>query len=182
MIPDSSTMNTDHQSKSSFSFTANSIAAAGCCLFLVSCVSVSLQKNTPVPAKHVVYQAPSSPFEEIPFPPSDKTWISRTNSNTISFLSDCQKNYDPSLEQMQADSISVLEEKHSAKTTPVTFNGRQGLMIVSEGFVDGVPIKMQVLVFKRNACNYTLTYAGVAKNFAQEIAHFEQFLKSFTTP
>lgn len=83
---------------------------------------------------------------------------------------------------MQADAISVLEEKHSDTTTPVLFNGRQGLMIFSEGFVDGVPIKMQVLVFKRNACNYTLTYAGVAKNFSQEVSHFEQFLKSFTTP
>lgn len=147
-----------------------------------SCVSVSLEKSEAVRAKNVRFRAPEPPFEEIKIPNSDKTWISAVSGNTISFLSDCQKNSDPTLEQMQGDSFSVLEGLHNSESETLTFNSRQALLMTSEGLVDGVPIKMKALVFKRNACNYTLTYAGVSKKFPRELDQFKSFLQSFSAP
>ncbi|MBL7668979.1 MAG: hypothetical protein JNM39_00715 [Bdellovibrionaceae bacterium] len=158
------------------------LTAAFSVILASSCVSVSLDKNKVVPAKNVRFNAPDSPFEEIDIPNSDKTWISAVSGNTISFLSDCQKNSDPTLEQMLTDSFSVLEGLHASQSETLTYNSRQALQMTSEGFVDGVPIKMKALVFKRNSCNYTLTYAGVSKKFPRELDQFSRFLQSFYAP
>jgi hypothetical protein len=147
-----------------------------------SCVSVSLQKTDTVAAKDVNFESPALPFESISLKSADKTWISKASGNTISFLSDCQKNSDPTLEQMQNETTSVVDNVTVIESNSIPFNSRTGLTSTVEGMVDGVPVKMKVLVFKKNTCNYTLTFAGVKKHFDQELKYFEQFQASFKAP
>ena len=95
--------------------------------FLSNCVSVSLQKNELEPAKNVGYQIPLAPYEEIKLKSADKTWISKTTGNTLSFLSDCQKNSDPTLEQMLSDSVSVLDGLKISDNKELPYNGLMNL-------------------------------------------------------
>lgn len=150
--------------------------------FLFGCVSVSLPGNEVAPAKNVEYRNPELPFEEIKLKTADHTWISKTTGNTVSFLSDCQKNSDPSLEQMLNDSTSVIDHLKVIETQENLFNARSSLESIVEGTVDGVPVKMKVLVFKKNSCNYTLTFAGLKNKFASESTAFEKFQTSFRAP
>lgn len=147
-----------------------------------SCVSVSLQKTEAISAKDVNFEQPALPFESISLNSADKTWISKASGNTISYLSDCQKNSDPTLEQMQNETTSVVDNLNVLEINSIPFNSRTGLTSTVEGMVDGVPVKMKVLVFKKNTCNYTLTFAGVKKHFDQELKYFEQFQSSFKAP
>lgn len=149
---------------------------------LSSCVSVSLQKNESQPAKDVIFSEPISPFAEMKLNSADKAWLSKITGNTISYISDCLKNSDPSLEQMMNDSLSVLDNLKVLDQQSKPFNSRSSFFFVAEGSVDGIAVKMKVIVFKKNNCNYTLTYAGVKKNFDGELGYFEKFQSSFTAP
>ena len=147
-----------------------------------SCVSVSLPGQEISPAKNVEFKSPETPFEEINLKSADRTWISKITGNTVSFLSDCQKNSDPTLEQMLSDSTSVIDHLKIIESQEGIFNNRSSLESIVEGSVDGVPVKMKVLVFKKNSCNYTLTYAGLKIKFTSEFNTFENFQTSFRAP
>lgn len=144
------------------------------------CVSVKIPGTELTPSKNVQLEQPNPTlFSEIKVASSDKTWISKITGNTISYLSDCQKNSDPSLEQMQAEAFSVLENTKILQTAKVEYNSREAQTSLVEGTVDGVPIKMKILVFKKNGCNFTISFGGVKKNFDSELGEFELFQNKF---
>lgn len=149
-------------------------------LFLSHCVSVKLNNTEVSPAKDIRFESPNSQiFSEIKVLSSDKAWISKSTGNTISYYSDCQKNSDPSLELMQSDAISVLENPKILQENQIEFNMRKAQESISEGSVDGVLIKMKILVFKKNGCNIIISYGGVKKNFNLELSEFQNFLTHF---
>lgn len=144
-----------------------------------ACVSVKLPSGTGTPAKDLKYNAPDSPFQEIKVNSGDKAWLSGATGNTISYLSDCNGNADPTLEQLQTDSLGVLDKLKISQSKTFDYNGREALRTLAEGEVDGVPVKTDLVVFKKNGCNFTITYGGVAKTFDSEKRTFEKFLESF---
>ncbi|BEV69742.1 hypothetical protein AB1A81_15635 [Bdellovibrio bacteriovorus] len=154
-----------------------------CCilsLLFVGCVSVNLPGRKSVPAKGVEFSSPGSPFKSIDAGNSDKAWLSSSTGNTISFVSDCG-GADPSLQQMETESLAALSNL-DVKSDTLMFNGREARQSVATGTVDGIPVQLSLLVFKKNNCNYTLSYGGVQKQFAAELKHFEDFKAQFKAP
>jgi hypothetical protein len=147
--------------------------------FLLTCISVKIPTGSGSVAKDVKYNAPTAPFEEIKNPSADKAWISRTTGNTISFLSDCGGSADPSLQQLENETLTVLNKLKVLDTKTFEFNGRDARSTVAEGEVDGVPVKTELLIFKKNGCNFTLSYGGIYKSFEAEQKDFRNFLQSF---
>lgn len=147
-----------------------------------ACVSVKIPTGTGTPAKDVKYNNPAKPYEEIKVSTADKAWLSSKTGNTISFLSDCNGNADPTLQQLESEPLAVLDKLKILKTDNVNFNGREALHTFAQGEVDGVPVKTALIVFKKNNCNYTLSYGGLLKNFDEEAKHFEKFSESFKAP
>ncbi|UXR64252.1 hypothetical protein EZJ49_14385 [Bdellovibrio bacteriovorus] len=150
-------------------------------VLLASCVSVNLPGRKSVPAKGVEFSAPSSPFKAIDSASSDKAWLSGATGNTISFVSDCG-GADPSLQQMETESLAALSNLDVKTSDSVMFNGREARQTVATGTVDGIAVQLALVVFKKNNCNYTLSYGGVQKQFAAEQNHFEQFKAQFKAP
>jgi hypothetical protein len=151
-------------------------------LSMSGCVSVELPNSKTTSAKDVQWKAPGSPFKEIKATNADKTWLSSRTGNTISFLSECGNAADPSLQSLESESLSAL-----GKFTPISsriydFNGRAARNSVSSGEVDGVPVQLELLVFKKNGCNYTLSYGGVMKQYEAEHKIFEDFKQNFKAP
>lgn len=62
------------------------------------------------------------------------------------------------------------------------FNSRQALNLMAKGQVDGVSVQMALIAFKKNSCSYVITYNGVDKEFANEVAEYEEFKRSFKAP
>lgn len=149
-------------------------------LLVASCISVNLPGRKSVPATGVEYSAPGAPFKSIDAAGSDKAWLSSDTGNTISFISDCGGS-DPSLQQMETESLAALSNL-DVKSDTLMFNGREARSSVAQGTVDGIAVRLALLVFKKNNCNYTLSYGGVEKNFAPEQKHFEEFKAQFKAP
>lgn len=154
----------------------------GFALFAGACVSVKIPTGTGTPAKDVKYSDPSSPYEQIKVISGDKAWLSATTGNTISFLSDCNGSTDPSLHQLESEPLGVLDKLKILETKTITYNGREALSTEAQGEVDGVPVKTALLIFKKNNCNYTLSYGGLLKNFDAEKKNFETFAENFKAP
>ncbi|MGZ6427251.1 MAG: hypothetical protein ACXWQ4_17815 [Bdellovibrio sp.] len=148
----------------------------------MSCVSVKLPSGKITPAKNVEYKAPPAPFKEIAVENSDKAWLSRETGNTISFLSECGGNIELSLKQIETDSLSALADLETLKEEEISYNGRAARQSLSKGTIDGVPVQLALLVFKKNGCNFTLIYGGKRKNFETEKRFFDTFKDSFEAP
>ncbi|MBX2987664.1 MAG: hypothetical protein KF802_07180 [Bdellovibrionaceae bacterium] len=149
---------------------------------LSACVSVSLPKSQGKKASDVVFAAPPSPFRALPAPQADQAWVNDGTGNTISFMSDCAGKADPSLEQLQAESLNAMSQLKVLSDERRPYNARLAAVSLAEGEVDGIAVKMKVLTLKKNDCNYTLSYTGVRAGFDRDLAAFERFVQGFKAP
>ncbi len=151
-------------------------------LFLGACVSVNIPTSSSVKATGASYTEPGTPFKSIKPQQLDKVWLSEKTGNTISYLSECENPMDPGLRQIEGESLSALGKLKIESSVNATFNNRESLLTTASGEVDGIPAKVKLVIFKRNNCSYTLTYAGIAKNFTSETSIFDKFVESFKVP
>ncbi|WP_413582664.1 hypothetical protein [Bdellovibrio sp. HCB288] len=151
-------------------------------ILLSSCVSVELPSGKSKPAKDVEFSEPGSPFKTFKTKNVDRAWQSAKTGNTISYLSECGSNADPSLQTLETESLSAINKLEILKQETTTYNGREARQSVSAGTVDGVPVALALVVFKKNGCNYTLSYGGVEKQFNSEFPVFEKFKAEFKAP
>lgn len=155
-----------------------------CSMFILlgGCVSVSLPGKKVISAKDVQFEAPSSPYKEIKMAGVDKAWLSERSGNTISYFSECGNSADPSLEILESDALSAINDLTVLKADTKEFNGRESRQTVAAGKLDGIPVKMSLVLLKKNGCNYTLSYGGTAAQFDQEQTAFENFKRNFRAP
>ena len=149
--------------------------------FVSACVSVDLGPKQGSKSKKIKFQEPGSPFEDAEIDGMDRAWQSKGTGNTIAFLSECGGS-EVSLQQMDQEARSVLSDGKIQKQDRMEFNQRDSLETWSQGSLDGVRVRLVVLVFKKNGCGYTVTYTGSNKSFDQNVANFQEFKKGFVAP
>ena len=147
---------------------------------LVSCVSVKLpvSSNVPEKADNISFKAPEAPFQSAKSPSSDEMWISSKTASTISFYTSCSPS-EPPLKNIRASAFAGLESMNISKEENITMSEREALKSDIEGKAEGVPVKIQFIVFKKNSCSYHLSYVSLKENFEKEIAHFTKFVRNF---
>lgn len=150
----------------------------------LSCISVKLS-GTGAGAKRatgVQYSNPGNGFVEEANPDVDMAWRHPKSGNVISFISDCQDITDPTLDSIVQGTMSGLNSMKIESTETQTFQGREARRVLASGKVDGVPSKVELVVFKRNSCIYILSYVGVEKTFSQNQSDFDKFTLGFRAP
>lgn len=147
-----------------------------------SCVTVNLGNSNGKKAEGVNLTAPSKPFVSDSRDDVDQAWKNPRNGNTISYLSDCNDPSDPPLDLIVQGVITGLTELKVYSQTSPTIEGREGRRVLAGGKVDGVPSKIDLLVFKRNSCIYILNYAGVDTSFHDDHGAFDSFVAGFKAP
>lgn len=158
-------------------FTALSVISIG-----TACVSVKLAPSSPPEkAKNVSFKAPSAPFKSSNSASSDGMWISSKTASTISYFTSCSPS-EPPLKNIRASAFSSLENVEITKEENVRIDEREGLKSDIEGKMEGVPVKIQFLVFKKNSCSYHLSYVALKENFEKEMDQFNNFVKNFKVP
>lgn len=155
-------------------------------LFLIStlfssCISIGLNKS-PEPAKDIKFDNPKSPFESVKSKTGDKVWMSTNSGNSISYISDCSQQSDPSLNSLESDALSGVENLKILESIDFNYNQRFAKSTIAQGTLDGIAIKIKIISFKKNNCNYNLLYTGVADKFDKEITYFDKFKESFVAP
>lgn len=149
---------------------------------LLSCVSVNLGRKTVQKSSDYTYSEPSRPFELAPNELVDRAWRDTNTGNTISIVSDCPNQDDPTLESISAGVTSGIKQLKIIKEEKTTFNQREALRSEIEGQIDGLATQMDIVTFKKNGCIYVLTYLGVQQHFQLGRTTFEKFLNGFRVP
>lgn len=163
----------------SLMFAAHLFGAAA---LATGCVSINLGAQKPERSSDVQLDKPSAPFEELNNKRADGAWLNRENGNSISYHSSCNDPSDPSLEVITQELFADLKNLQTLSSETTSFDGREALRTEVEGELEGIPTQVHSLVFKKNGCIYTLSYAGLKKSFPSDFASFEQFLKGFRAP
>jgi hypothetical protein len=154
----------------------------GFILNLQGCVSVQIGPKGPDTAKNVKFEPPPDPYEKFEIPDVDKAWKNKKNGNSISFRTACNDPVESEIDSIQhviQDGLDSATVESSVKTM---YNGREALQSVIQGKLDGVSTKLEVMIFKKNRCTYTLTYVALPQNFKKDQSVFEIFLKKFEAP
>lgn len=145
------------------------------------CVTVSVGEKKGKPAENLQVDAPSAPFEELKTPDADRAWQNPRTGTSISYASDCG-GMDPSLKAIQQTVLQGLTDVTVDAESKITFNSREALDTTASGNVDGVPVKIRFVTFKKNNCNFTLNYFAVARHFDSSLPTFQQFVSKFRAP
>lgn len=154
-----------------------------CCTVNSACVSVNLGNKNQKKSDYVRYRSPALPYKDIRIESSDFAWQNSENGTTLSFLSVCHDPADPSLASMKDTSLRGFDNLSINQDEELTFNDRQAKKVSADGALDGVPVTIRLLIYKKNYCNYTISMVGVKKQFNNTDHNtFESFIGSFKTP
>jgi hypothetical protein len=157
------------------------ICIALCALF--ACSILGSGGDAPAKSASTRYAPPGSPFAETPsHGGADKAWQSEKTGNTIAYNSECTKETDPSFEVLKKKIFSGVDKLVIEKSESVSVDDRGGQQVTGTGLVDGVPVKLSVLTYKKNSCTYDLFYIAREKTFAVELSNYAEFVKGFRAP
>lgn len=152
-------------------------------LVISSCVSVNLGNNSPTKNTYVRFASPKAPYTDIRIESADSAWQNSQTGTTLSYLSVCKDTSDPSLSSMQISSLKGFDNLAVQSEETIPFNEREGRKVVADGSLDGVPVTIRLLLFKKNNCNYTLSMVGTKKRFNDfDQKSFDDFTASFRAP
>ncbi|MFP5520311.1 MAG: hypothetical protein ACLGGX_10425 [Bdellovibrionia bacterium] len=146
----------------------------------LGCVSVSvpISKETSK-AEHIKFKAPPA-FNTMNADWADHAWQNSTTRNTISFLSECGS--DPRIEALLGDALATLDTVEKKEDSELIYNQRRALRTLGYGTVDGVSVFIDVLVLKKDKCNFTIVHSGRKERRAETQKHFDEFLQNFVVP
>jgi hypothetical protein len=157
----------------------NSILAITFILLSTACVSVQIPTSSGKKSKQVTLSAPVKPFIETENKTMDAVWINESNGNTISYISECNAKIEPTLEQLESDTILSLSTVTSKTSEKKSYNFRQALYSDIVGTLDGVEMKIRQISLLKNNCSFTISYTGLESKFDENLTVFETFLKDF---
>ncbi len=149
---------------------------------MVGCVSVGISDTKIERARAVHFRAPTSPYAEVAHGNLDRLWKNSSNGNTISYLSECSETNDPDLVAVQTGILRGVSQLNILKSDTITYNDREALHTVATGKVDGVATTMELMIFKKNGCLYTLNYVGLASHFNKDQKIFNDFIGQYRAP
>ena len=86
---------------------------------------------------------------------------------------------DAPLPRLARDLFERLDQKKLGAEKWLTLDGRQAVRLEGEGSLDGVPIRMEVVVSKKNFCLYDFVYFAPPDTFQKGWQDFEGYLNGF---
>lgn len=156
------------------------------CLFFIlgfwsGCSVLSTNEDDPgLKSSKFSYQNPPAPFEKAKISTADIVWQSKSTGSTIAVNSLCKKYSDSSLKALRDNILSGVDKLNVEKDETLTYSGRDAQRVLASGTTDGVPVVIDLLIFKKNNCSYDLVFIAGNKHFSREKPVFEDFLKGFT--
>ncbi len=148
---------------------------------LSGCISFNIGPSQSRKAKDVEYKEPNKPFKSFKASNADRAWISEKTGNTLSYSSECGDN-SPNIDQVYTELISGVSKSKVIEENRGFFNERTSISATTQGNLDGIPVQMSFLVFKKNSCVYSISYGGVEQKFNSELNTLKAFLDSFKAP
>jgi len=145
----------------------------------VSCVSSILKEKAPTFSKDIQFKDPQSAFTKVNLSVYP-AWKSSKTGNVISVVSDCNENDVASLSTLHQLITGSIEDAKTIKQEQLTFKDKPALMYVTEGQLDGQPIAIRSISFKRKGCGYVSSLSGKPGSLETDLSTFNSFNESFS--
>lgn len=146
-----------------------------------ACVSIDMQPETQS-AEDLNFKSPGGSFKERDAENLDAYFVDDKTGNSISLKSSCYDPADPSIENLEMAAFGGMTIVKEISKTQVQYSGREALDTKKLVKIDGVPVIVEMRIFKKNNCNYLIGHVGVEKNFDKTAKNFSQFLNNLRTP
>lgn len=147
--------------------------------FFGSCISSLLRDKPPVFSTEIQLTDPPRPFvktETSIFP----SWKNTDTGNVIAIVSDCSENssYNSKLSSLHQLIENSLDEIKIIKEETIFLKKKPALLRIINAQLDGQPIEIQSVSFKRMSCGYVASLSGKINNLTPDKPHFDQFISS----
>ena len=86
---------------------------------------------------------------------------------------------DTSLIALRTQLLIGFTETNFKDEKVVPFDKREALRTVMDAKLDGVPMSLDIYVYKKNGCVYDIVYVARPQNFDQGVQAFESFVAGF---
>lgn len=146
--------------------------------FFVSCVSSLLKEKPPSFSTEIRLTAPKAPFgktETSVFP----TWKNSQTGNVISIVSDCNEGATNKLSTLHQLIEDSLDDVKIMKEETMALQNRPALLKFITANLDGQPIEVHSVSFKRKSCGYLASLSGKPNSLFKDTGHFDQFINGF---
>jgi len=133
---------------------------------------------------HQNYQIPAPPSDwaRVKAGGADKAWFNREMSATIYFDSNCKERFeDGSLSDLLTHLTFGLAQDEPLREESMTLDGRDALLRVYDGLLDGVQVRVGAVVTKKNQCLYDGLYIAPPARFEEGWGSFVQVVSGFRT-
>lgn len=110
---------------------------------------------------------------------ADVAYVNKGNEATISLNSTCEKYQDNPLKQLMYNLLASLEDGKWEKDEYITLDGREAYRVTLRAKADGVPVRAQAVVLRKNYCVYDFIYTAKPQNYQKSLKDFEKFVGSF---
>ncbi|MEQ9618097.1 MAG: hypothetical protein RIG61_02860 [Deltaproteobacteria bacterium] len=110
----------------------------------------------------------------------DLAYNSLLSDSTITVNSTCdpkKKNY--SLKALSESLLIGIKDKKAVKREETSVDGQKALSSIYTGSINGAPVKIETVVFRKGECIYDFTYASPPDSFDDGEAVFEEFISQF---
>lgn len=91
----------------------------------------------------------------------------------------CEGISDYSLESLAQQELIGIEQRETVEQTRVTVDGRDAIDWVVKGSVDGVTVKVNLVVFRKDGCVYDLNLVSRPDSFEKAREDFRSFVSGF---
>ena len=144
-------------------------------------MSLQLQPETES-AENLEFSTPMPGFEERSSDKLDGYFVHLATGNSISIKSACFDPADPSLDTLKHSAFNGMTIKDDVEDTKTRFSKRAAITTKKRVEIDGVDILVEILIFKKNNCNYLISHIGVESSFGKTEAAYKNFLSSVRAP
>lgn len=91
----------------------------------------------------------------------------------------CEGISDTTLESLAQQELIGLEQREMLEEKRVTVDGREAVEWVVKGSVDGVEMRVNLVVFRKDGCVYDLNLVSRPETFSQARTDFQAFVAGF---
>jgi len=111
---------------------------------------------------------------------ADKAWYNAELSASIYADSNCGARYDDASLSRLIDSLSLGIVGQMVHEEVRTLDGREALLRVFDGSLDGVAVRVGALALKKDKCIYDVVYIAPPSTYGAGEAAFEEVVSAFS--
>ena len=113
---------------------------------------------------------------------ADKAWFHKESSASIYFDSNCQDRYeDGKLSALLTHLTFGIARGESLREEAMVLDGREALLRVQPGLLDGVPVRVGAVVTKKDDCLYDGLLIAPPSTFDSQWSTFAKVIAGFKT-